>query len=143
MDIKHQDIELLWVEARLFNNKFLFGVVYRPPNSYAWFWDSFQYIVDQDRNTGIDKTIIMGDFNADPTTSHGRKMIDFYIINNLSVHIHGPTRITETSSTCLDQIITNIPKFVSNVNVSIPLANCGHPVFSENLLFRLKKNSCQ
>ena len=58
----------------------------------------------------------------------------------LTAHIDQPTRITESSASCLDQIITNIPNFVRNTSVLTPLANCDHCPISANLLFRRKKS---
>ena len=141
-DIENQHVELLWVEVRLHNNKFLFGVVYRPPNAPVSFWDYFQDSLDKAKNSGIDKVVIMGDLNADPNTNHGRKLIDFCSTNSLAIHVKVPTRITETSSSCLDQIISNIPNFITTINVSPPLANCDHSVVSATLLFRRKKSPC-
>ena len=46
IDLELPDIELLWTEIRVHNNKFLLGVVYRPPNSLVSFWDKLQESFD-------------------------------------------------------------------------------------------------
>ena len=84
----------------------------------------------------------MGDFNADPRTSHGRKLISFSNANALTLHVQEPTRITDTTSSCLDQIVTNIPSFVKKVKVIPPVANNDHCTVAANLLFRHTKKPC-
>ena len=87
-------------------------------------------------NTTSDKLILLGDFNADPRTNHGNKLSSFSNFNNLTLHVHEPTRVTDKSSTCLDQIITNIPNFVKNVQIIAPVANNDHCTVAASLLFR-------
>ena len=140
-DLENTDLELMWIEIRLHNNKFLLAVAYRPPNSTVNFWDKLQDNMDNAKTSGIDKIMILGDLNADQATNHGNKLQHFCNVNFLTIHVNEPTRITENSSTCLDQIITNMPNFVRNVNVSAPLSNCDHCLVSANLLFRRKKAS--
>jgi len=80
-------------------------------------------IIPMVKTSGIDEIIILGDLNADPVPT--------MVLNTL--HINEPTRITDNTSTCLDQIITNMPNFVRNTNVPGPLANCDHCLVSANL----------
>ena len=139
-DLEVPDIELLWSEIRLHNNKFLLGVVYRPPNSTVSFWDKLQDSLDLAKATNINNIILTGDLNSDPSTPSGTKLLNFCSINLLSMHIDEPTRITQNSSTCLDQFITNMPSFVSELSVHPPISNCDHCVISAKLKFRIKKD---
>ena len=141
-DLESASLEILCVEIRLHYNRFIVAVLYRPPNSLVKFWDDLQECFDKVKNSGIDKIVITGDLNADLNTNHGRKMIDFCTVNSLTVHVNEPTRITENTSSCLDQIITNIPNYVQNINVTTPVANSDHCTVSANLLFRRKKSPC-
>ena len=138
VDLESPDFEIMWVEVRIHNNVFLLAVVYRPPSCGMSFWDDFQVNVDQACNSGIGKIIIMGDLNADPRTPHGRRLLNFGLDNNLTIHVTEPTRITEHSSTCLDQILSNIPQFVSRVSVQSPVAQNDHCTVTASLLFRVK-----
>ena len=140
-DLEIPGIELMWVEVRLHNNKFLLGVVYRPPSSPVSFWTDLQASYDLASGASNGKIIMMGDLNADPSTNHGRKLNSFCTSNLLTLHIHDPTRITERTSTCLDQIITNIPNFVHSTSVLPPVADNDHCTVTAHLLFRHKKNS--
>ena len=42
-------------------------------------------------------------------------------INNFTIHVNEPTRITETSSTVLDQFLTNIQDDVKEVAIHPPI----------------------
>ena len=103
------------------------------------FLDDLQHCIDKIKNTDFTKIILTGDLNADPSTNNGKKLIDVCAENCFTMHINQPTRITETTSSCLDQIITNIPNFVRSTNISAPLTNCDHCTASANLLFRRKR----
>ncbi len=66
-------------------------------------------MVNQNPGTNI---MLVGDLNADPLTNEGQKLKDFVFANNLTCHITQPTRISLTSQTTLDQIISNFPQMV-------------------------------
>ena len=40
-DLEVSEIEILWAEIRIHNNKLLLGVVYRPPNATSSIWEHF------------------------------------------------------------------------------------------------------
>ena len=69
---------------------------------------------------------VLGDLNADPKTNNGNKLIQLCLEHNLQYLINEPTRITATSQTILDQVLTNAPKFISSVSVSPPLSTDDH-----------------
>ena len=46
----------------------------------------------------------------------------------------------DCTATCLDQIISNIPNFVKQIDVLVPIANCDHCMVATKLLFRRKKD---
>ena len=139
-DLEIPDIELMWSEIRLHNNKFLFGVVYRPPNSSVSFWGKLQESLDLANRTGIKNIILTGDLNSDFSTPSGLKLDQFSRTNFLTLHVQEPTRITEQSATCLDQILSNIPNYVRETRVLPSISNCDHCVVAANLLFRRKKD---
>ena len=55
------------------------------------------------------------------------------------MHVKDPTRMTDHSKTCLDQIILNIPNLFHDIRILSPISNCDHCVFGVNLLFRHRK----
>ena len=103
-DSENSQVEALWLEIRSGNNKFLLCTVYRPPTQVD-FYDHFQVSMDRVQQSDIPFHIIIGDLNSDPNTNISRKLSTFANVNNLSLHINSPTRITSNSSTILDQCV--------------------------------------
>ena len=106
-------IEDIWivVQYKKFPS-FIIGCVYRHPHATI---DSFDYISDIFRNMCLrnKNLLILGDFNDDylQTNSKIKKIIQTHHLNQLS---NKPTRITHTSSTIIDLIITNNCDFIFN-----------------------------
>lgn len=148
-----RDIECLWVEVILGKFKVLCGVYYRPEslteeedNFFDILQDRFDFINTQ-RYSAV---LLMGDLNAHynfgptstPNTPAGVKLWHFLECNSLSQLITKPTRITETTESILDVIITDSPEvFLSSVVLSPP-ANCDHCIVSANLSFPVHKPKC-
>ena len=142
--IRRQDLELagqecLWLQINALSRKFLIAVVYRPPNSDNSFWEDIEYMYDNANADNSLPIIITGDLNADPNTRHGNYLEQFAASNLLTVHINKPTRITEISSTILDQFISNCPNLINNVQVHPPLATNDHCTISLNLQMKIHK----
>ena len=111
-------MEAIWLELYTVEGKLLLCTVYRKPSNNN-FWPDFEDVLHNVKsNSTVKHLIILGDLNADFNTSDGRKLSDLTISFNLTCHVKEPTRITPTSSTCLDQIITNVPLFVKSITVS-------------------------
>ena len=70
--------------------------------------------------------LLLGDLNTDFETINGGKLLDLCTQHNLHYCINEPTRITETSKTCLDQILINTPNFISEWTVEPPVCNNNH-----------------
>ena len=139
VDLELLGAECLWLEVRSKNNKFLLCTCYRPPDESVQFWEDLQFMVDQARLGDINHIIISGDLNADPSTVNGTKLSQFVTSNDLTLHIQEPTRITETTSSILDQFITNIPEHVYNAKVDPPLLTNDHCTISIKLNFKIPK----
>jgi hypothetical protein len=85
------------------------------------------------------KIMLLGDLNADPATLNGVYLKEFAFVNNLFVHINSPTRITERTSTILDQCMSNFPPLVKETCVSPPISTNDHCTIEIKCLFRSKK----
>ena len=120
-DIEVINLEALWLEVRCNNQKFLLCTVYRPPNVTS-FYDDFQISLDNALQSP-NHLIIIGDLNSDLNTNMGNKLKAFAHSNRLTIYINQPTRITERSSSVLDQCLTNCPALIKNTGVLPPLAN--------------------
>ena len=133
-------LEAMWVKVKAGNNVFLICVCYRPPNSGVDFWNHLQESVDLATNSGIYDIILTGDLNSHPTTRHGHLLNHFCISNNLTIHVHEPTRFTPTTATIIDQFLSNIPNCISDIKVLAPISVCDHcPI---RCTLRLKHKYC-
>ena len=138
-ELEVPNLEVMWLEIRARNNKFLLCIAYRPPNAGQDFWDSFQESLDLAKNTTITNFVIAGDLNADPATPNGRLLIQLAESNNLILHINEPTRITPEKRSTLDQFMTNIPMFVRNTRIEPPVSTNDHCTIGIELHFKIKK----
>ena len=80
----------------------------------------------------------MGDFNDRCITwdsAHENSELDLVnLINTYCLYqmVSSPTRITQSSSSLLDLLITNKPTWVNKVKILPPVASCDHsPVIAE------------
>ena len=70
-DYEIPNLEALWVKIKAGTNTILICVCYRPPNAKFDFWNNLQDSIDLAKQSGINKIIIAGDFNADLQTHEG------------------------------------------------------------------------
>ena len=103
------------------------------------FWQLYQESVESAQESDVANIIMIGDFNADPTSLAGGMLNLFCNTNNFEQLIGEPTRITEMSRSVLDQVVTNIGHFVKEARVDSPLSSSDHCTVSLDLLFHVKK----
>jgi hypothetical protein len=137
-DLEIENAELMWLEIRCSNQKFLLAVAYRTDDQ-GNFWDILQESYIRAVRLGIHYIIITGDLNADPSTHHGNKLMEFIEANNLTKLINVPTRITETSASELDQILTNCSSIIQEVDLLPPVSYNDHHTVSVRLNFKIAK----
>ncbi|KAK9884039.1 hypothetical protein WA026_004972 [Henosepilachna vigintioctopunctata] len=77
----------------------------------------------------------LGDFNVDTLGRSENAQIFLDLIDSYGVEakIHEPTRITTTSSTCLDNILTNFKSCESSVFEAHLSDHCGHKLKIQQL----------
>ena len=106
-------VECLWVEVKLPKlNNVIVGCMYRQPKENL---DHFDLILDNiEKAFSInDKVIICGDLNYDYQINETLSNNPVYYIESLfsmSQPITSPTRVTKSSSTLIDVILTSIPE---------------------------------
>ena len=133
-------IENMWVEVSTKTGKLFICTLYRPPNN-GDFWDHLSTNLEVVKSVPYSQNILLlGDLNADPSTPNGRKLRDLCNLHNLYCHIAEPTRITETSSTCIDQIISNVPHFISCTFVEPPVSTNDHNTVGANISFGVERD---
>ena len=124
-DQVQQDLESLWVNIFLPKTKPIqVGVCYRPPNQTN-FTDLLENQLSLLRADC--ETYIFGDFNIDFKPSHPlyKSYKQVLSIFDLSQVINKPTRITESSKTIIDHIVTNRKEHLAQYGV-IPMGLSDH-----------------
>ena len=84
----------------------LIGVIYRHQDK-ADFNDHFSDALDKINNINNREVYILGDFNIDDKSRLAKPYKEICSLHGLKQIIHSPTRITNTTSTILDHILTN------------------------------------
>ena len=103
------DIEDLWITVQCRKlPSFIIGCIYRHPKAPV---DSFNYLLESFRSVCLkNKAVyVFGDFN-DNMLSMNSRLVKIIEKARMTYMIKTPTRITEKSSTLIDQIITNSPQ---------------------------------
>ena len=128
--LEENDHETMWIMVNNKVKQVLIAISYRQKvGNYApSYWEKLQKGYDKAIGTKIPNILMVGDFNADPggSKSDHDKFQEFLSINNLTQHVKEPTRITSTSATQLDLVITNLPMLVRDVGVGSPVHENDH-----------------
>lgn len=134
-DIENQYIENIWIQINSLKKNFLLGVFYRPPNSTVDYWDSFESCLESATDLNSD-VIIMGDFNHDMNiTSNASKLKKIISKFNIENMINEPTRITDTTQTCIDLILTNHTSIINTTEVLPPFCS-DHCTITAEITFK-------
>jgi hypothetical protein len=109
-DLVSDDIECLWIEVKVPGTKpFLINTCYRPPSANKEYNTSITTSIE--KACLEDKEMhILGDFNIDYNANKVSLIKDLETIHNLSQLVNFDTRITQTTSTCIDLVLTSNPK---------------------------------
>ncbi|CAG2246333.1 DNA2 [Mytilus edulis] len=140
-DISVSNLELLWVEVRNYSNeKFLVGVLYRPPNSNSNIWDLFNESVDKALDCNL-PIFLCGDFNCDMmsnTSNSFKKLLNRLNLENV---VWEPTNFTTQTGTCIDLCVTNRKNLIKSVTVLTPICSSHSPVSVEISFKTFKQHS--
>lgn len=137
LDLEKEGMEIVWIEIHSKYNSFLFGTLYRPPNSNMSYWDLFTESVGKAVDTLL-PLILTGDFNINMQVSGSNRFKNILSRFNLSNVVNEPTHFTETSSSCIDLLITNRPNIISEHNVLTPICS-NHSVVECEINFIIPK----
>ena len=156
-DLNHNygSFESLFIEALFSDRNVVVGVIYRPPNSslvtFLNDMSNLVSIINQSKKT----CVFLGDFNIDilqyDSNSNGTSFVDAMFSDSFMPLITKRTRITDSSSTLIDNIYcnnVNIFTFsgilVSDVSDHFPVvcsSTCDSPDWSKNKAYVLKTNT--
>ena len=106
--ISQYDIETILLEFKCKENNFLVCCVYRPPNSGPDFFEIFTEMLETIIMNDND-LIILGDFNINYSIGDNTPIHSLECLFSLHQLINKPTRVTASSSTCIDLILTTMP----------------------------------
>ena len=112
-DLKNNEIEAIWIEVICKSQRLLICTVYRAPDNND-FYDIFDEVISQIWQTRSN-LLIMGDLNSDllrknahtDLGTQGKKLqriLNRYTLKNV---IKCPTRVSKTSETLIDLILTS------------------------------------
>ena len=123
-DLIKSDIEAISAKIKMDNYKpFLVTSIYRPPGKPVAYFHDIELLV-RDIDNQIIESIIMGDTNCnfmDKSNSDTKNLLKIMNTYNLKQVINDYTRVTGTTKTCIDHIMTNRPDCVFKSGV----INCG------------------
>ena len=129
-DLEEPLVEAIWVEIFQKSTKtFLLGTMYNPPAGSKYLLENFSTLLDHMLSvisTELKEIILMGDLNIDYLKKENNKpikeILDFY---NLKQIVTKPTRLTSTSRTLIDCILTTNKTHIISHDV-IPTSIADH-----------------
>ena len=112
-------IESIFIEIYLGNVKYIFGLIYRPPNSHLdSFLEHYKLILD---NFKDEKCYLLGDFNIDLLKYKEKNQIKSFVDLPMEFLylplINKPTRVANYSSTLIDHVWTNNLNSIQNSGI--------------------------
>ena len=120
-DLVSDDLEMICIEVNRKHSKpFLIGTWYRPPSSDIDIFNDFELFLFK-CDIEDKELILLGDLNCDfskvPQDFCTRKLQTLCSLYQLTQIINEPTRVTETTSSLIDVILTNTPENISTSGV--------------------------
>ena len=135
-DLLKSDIEAISAKIKIGNYKpFLVTSIYRPPGKHVAYFHDIELLVRDIDNQNIE-SIIMGDTSCnfmDKSDNDTKNLLKIMNTYNLKQVINDYTRVTGTTKTCIDQIMSDRPDCVFNSGV----INCG--ISDHDNVYMIKK----
>ena len=135
--LNNSQIEALFLSLKCpTRSPFIICCMYRPPNSSSVYYDQMLELIDASLNITED-IILMGDLNFNYVLDESLSKNPVHYIESLyNLHqlVTSPTRVTPTTSTTLDLILTSMPDNHPSTNV-IKIALSDHYLVSTELKF--------
>ena len=99
---------------------FLLRTVYRPPDAPISFLEDLTKTVVESLLQGV-TIVLLGDLNSDVPGNRpdGRALNDFCLCFNLAQMVKSPTRVTETSKSIIDIVLTTNESIISSCDVKV------------------------
>ena len=121
-DLHVPGLEAIWIETKINKEIIPIGSFYRQPSATVDYQDLIRQSFWNVNNTGL-KFIAFGDFNSD-FNFPSKHLVDILHMFQLHQLTNSDTRITPTSSTCIDLIITQTPQVIKSIEPEICSDHC-------------------
>ena len=108
VNIAADDIECVWLNLEINNRKYIVGNICRPPRSDTAYLDQMLDLIEQVVSLS-ENVVLLGDLNYDyklDTTLATNPVHGIETMFDMKQLVKTPTRITTTSSTLLDVILS-------------------------------------
>ena len=122
-DLVPTELEVVCIEITKPHSKpFLVTTVYRPPSASSEFFDHFEKLIKAIDNENKEM-FILGDLNCDMLKTDSdsniptKKIKSLYELYQLTQLIDEATRVTMTTTSLIDHIVTNTPEKISDSGV--------------------------
>jgi hypothetical protein len=134
---------MIWVEITMKgnSNNFLMSCIYRPPNANVKYFDSLLDSIEKAQCEN-DEMIILGDLNINYELNEHMCNNPIFLIEQmfcLSQLISEPTRVTNTSSTLIDVILTSCPSKHINSGVHKSTLSDHYMIFTELVIETIRR----
>lgn len=129
-DYEDDSLEILCLEIRFPRSRpFLISYTYRPPSSTVEWFNQFYTCIEKACNGQLE-CISLGDFNIDilKCTHQAKTWIQTMESYGFTQLVDVATRVSETSSTLIDQVFSNCPHNISSVHVPVFAISDHYPV---------------
>ena len=121
----NRDVEIVWLKLSLKLTKLTYiGAIYRPPDGS---YENFEQIIEQKildiESLGDCDLLLTGNFNLNLLNTRDSNTKRYKLMlarQKLTSMILSPTRITNTSKSCIDHLVTNRPDLYHNAGVFDP-----------------------
>lgn len=125
-------VEYLAIQIKIGELKIGVVVLYNPSCSNQSFSQNYEKVLLELLDFGFDRTYIVGDFNinvaANIPSTNLVALRRIHTTFNLTVLPTGPTRITDTSSSTIDLLITDSPQHIKKAKASSASTISDHEV---------------
>ena len=145
-DLVPSELEAVCIEIIKPHSKpFFVTTVYRPPNASSKFFDYFEKLIKAIDNENKEM-YILGDLNCDvmkadkDSNTPTKKIKSLYELYQLSQLMDKPIRVTMTTSSLIDHIVTNTPEKISDSGVIHTGISDHSLVFAIRKIYVVKKD---
>ena len=125
-DLEVEILELMWNEKKTSDGHYLLGMAYRAPNFSPDIWDVLECQLEKAIDTGM-PIVVGGDLNDDVLIGQNRVQ-QICVRVCLTIVIDVPTHVSNTSSKCLDVVLSKCCQLITDIRTESPCMSNQSPV---------------